>query len=306
MIVLFIKLAPVWICFLLVWCLLHLLADRKAIRGDFSLLWTLATIATGLLLVSIAELASFLNLLVPGFVLGAWITVDVVLAAAFARLSSRRGQRIGATVQDRIRQWRAGFKGLEGVPKCLIAATAGFIVALGFCAAKTPTTIWDCQTYHMPRIMHWLQQHSLHHYPTNIPRQLESSPGAEIEMAQLMLLTGDDQPVNLPQWWALLTGAIAASFLARELFPNSVRRKTGGEKPALELAGAFVFLLAATLPEAAAEAPTAQNNLLAAMWILIAVTLGFLFAGNPGNNYYALAAGAALALGIGVKATAFL
>jgi hypothetical protein len=47
-------------------------------------------------------------------------------------------------------------------------------------ALITPPNMYDSMTYHMSRVVHWIQNGSLAHYPTSIGRQLFLPPGAEL------------------------------------------------------------------------------------------------------------------------------
>lgn len=183
-------------------------AARILLRESFAVAWVLATLATCAGALVISEATSLFNALTPGFCRTLWILADIaLLPAVFAFGNGRHG----ASVRERLREFHAGFP-----VKSLMLASVAFILMLGVFAIETPTTVWDCQTYHLPRIMHWFQQCNLNPYPTNIPRQINYPPGGEIIAAQLMLLSGDDLPANLPQWWALGTAALIAMFLTRE------------------------------------------------------------------------------------------
>ena len=53
------------------------------------------------------------------------------------------------------------------------------VVMAGLTAIVAPPNTYDSMTYHLPRVMHWIQNQSVAHYPTHIPRQLHFPPGAE-------------------------------------------------------------------------------------------------------------------------------
>jgi hypothetical protein len=275
MLLLLLRLTPIWLCFLSSFLLFLTLARRRSSSADFSICWMLATVLTGAAFMVVGEVASAFRRLTPGFILGAWIAVDLsVILALFLPAKDA----IRQTILLQARAWLTGLKSKPLAVKLLLAASVAFVFWLGICAVRTPTSIWDCQTYHMPRIMHWLQQRSFRHYPTNIPRQLELSPGAEIAIAQLMLFAGDDTPAALVEWWALLTGAVACAFLSRKLLSSSAAKKPFTDPIAPDLCLAFALLAALTLPEAASESITAQNNVAATSCLLgsaTALALGF-------------------------------
>lgn len=74
------------------------------------------------------------------------------------------------------------------------------IGTVGFIAFIAPTSQWGSVSYHMSRIMHWIQNRSLKFYPTLIPRQLHLNPWAEYALLHLQLLSGSDRFANLLQW----------------------------------------------------------------------------------------------------------
>lgn len=123
-----------------------------------------------------------------------------------------------------------------------------------------PPNTWDVLTYHLPRVMWWFQRHDIGFYPTNIDRQLYSGPFAEQLVAHCYAIAGGDRLAGLPQWLAGLGCAVAASRVALRL--------GGGRRTQLAAA-----VLAATLPIAVLEAPTAQNDVVTGFYVLAAVSL---------------------------------
>lgn len=61
---------------------------------------------------------------------------------------------------------------------------------------------FDSQTYHLPKVEHWVAQGDLDFWPTAIHRQVTIPPGAEYLLLHLRLLTGGDHLHNLVQWAA--------------------------------------------------------------------------------------------------------
>ncbi len=66
-------------------------------------------------------------------------------------------------------------------------------------ALLTAPNNWDSMTYHLSRIMFWIENHSVAYYGTNIPRQLVSPPLAEYINMHAILLCGGDRYVNMLQ-----------------------------------------------------------------------------------------------------------
>jgi hypothetical protein len=54
-------------------------------------------------------------------------------------------------------------------------------------------------SYHLARVAHWGQNHTVAFYPTHIVRQLYQPPWAEYAMLHLYILAGGDRLANLVQ-----------------------------------------------------------------------------------------------------------
>src|SRR5690242_18911992 len=64
-------------------------------------------------------------------------------------------------------------------------------------AIVAPPNNWDSTTYHMARVLNWIQQESVNHFPTYNLRQIELNPWAEYAILQFQLLSGGDYLANL-------------------------------------------------------------------------------------------------------------
>ena len=73
------------------------------------------------------------------------------------------------------------------------------LIRSSFLAAATAPNNWDSMTYHLSRIMYWIENHSTAYYDTNIMRQLISPPLAEYINLHVILLSGGDIYVNMLQ-----------------------------------------------------------------------------------------------------------
>lgn len=117
----------------------------------------------------------------------------------------------------------------------------------------------DSLTYHLPRIMHWLQNGSLAPYPTSIDRQVGMAPLNAWICLQSVAIGNHDWFVNLPQWLAfagLLPGVMR---LAAQL---GYGRKQG-------LVAAFFFC---TLPIAIMQSGNSESCLIVTFWLCVFVS----------------------------------
>lgn len=158
-------------------------------------------------------------------------------------------------------------------------------------AVISPPNNWDTMTYHLARVMHWMQNGSLAHYPTHIPRQLYLSPWAEYALMQLQLLSGGDRFANLIQWSSMLGCVNGVTLIAREM---------GGNRQ-VQLLSATV---AATIPMGILQASSTQNDLVVSFWLISFVYFGMLTVKDP-RSLHIFGVGGSLGLAVLTKGTAY-
>ncbi|MBI3185215.1 MAG: DUF2142 domain-containing protein [Myxococcales bacterium] len=176
-----------------------------------------------------------------------------------------------------------------------VALAAGLVLALiGVTALASPPNTWDSMTYHLPRVMHWMQRSAVSAYPTHIDRQVLIGPFAELGILHLRLLDGSDSHANLVQWFALLGSAIGASAVAGEL----------GASPRGQAVAALAVV---TIPMAVLQASSTQTDAVASLWLICAALLSIRLSRSPAPGWPAeLALGAAVGLSFLTKQTGFL
>ncbi|MEH1102000.1 ArnT family glycosyltransferase, partial [Micromonospora sp. CPCC 205561] len=152
--------------------------------------------------------------------------------------------------------WRTAGRGER-----LLAGTVGglLLVELLIALLAEPNN-FDSQTYHLPKVEHWVAQGGLDFWPTAIHRQVTIPPGAEYLLLHLRLFTGGDALHNLVQWGAGVGVLLAATRITAQL---------GGGRRA-QLLTAFVL---ATTPMVALQATSTQTDLVCAAWVACAGTL---------------------------------
>ena len=122
-------------------------------------------------------------------------------------------------------------------------------------ALISPANNVDSLQYHMSRVMHWAQDHSLATYATGYIPQVASPVWSETAILNARLLWGNDQLANLVAWASLLGMLVGVSAVAKLL---------GASRKGQWVAIAF----AASLPMAILQATSPQNNLVAAFWLV--------------------------------------
>lgn len=249
-------------------------------RTRLSYIYT--TVISGLLLVLLTEGLSAGNHITLNGLLAAWSFPTVALT--------------GYVVYKGL--WRIVFREVPGnifkplKKSPMLSVIAGFLLISLFIALAYPPNNYDSLTYHMARVAHWKQNHSISHYPTHIIRQLEFPPFAEWIILHLQVLTGSDRLAN----------AVQLFFFAGCLMNISLIIKTLGGDFRRQMLGAFFTCL---IPMAVIQSNTTQNDLVVAYFVTCFVyfTIRMMKKVSPG---LIMLAGISLGLSWLTKGTAYL
>lgn len=163
---------------------------------------------------------------------------------------------------------------------------------LAIIAIIAPPNTWDSMTYHMSRIMHWMQNHSVAHYPTHSIRQVYINPFAEYVIMHIYMLTGSDRLVNLGQWSSMIGSCIGVSLIARQL----------GAGLSLQI---IASLICVTIPMGVLQATSTQNDYVNS-FILVSLVYYLLEFRTSPEFFTGLLIGISLGEAILTKATAYL
>ena len=175
----------------------------------------------------------------------------------------------------------------------MLLALLVIFVVVGLVAWFAPPNTYDSLNYHMPRVAHWAQNHSVAHYATGVDRQNSFAPVAEYSVLNSYLLAGSDRLANFSDWFAMAGSVIGVSAAAALL--------------GAPLAGQFLAaLFVATLPMGIVQASSTMTDYVTGFWV-VCVVVEFLFLWTEQHPnwrtvlFLSLAAGLALA----AKSTAF-
>lgn len=214
----------------------------------------LAAAAWGTWLALSSEVLSALNQLTQAGMMVAWLlAAAALLGLPVLRQAVVAGARVAWAAIQTLQDWDTFEKLLLGG----LILEALLLLAVAWTA---PPNTNDAMQYHLARVMHWLQNGSLAHYPAAIDRQLWQPPWAELTILHLVGLGGSDRWANLVQWGAFLGVWLGASGLASLL--------GAGRKGQLLAAWAC-----ALLPMGILQATGSQNDLVASFWLLGALLL---------------------------------
>lgn len=138
---------------------------------------------------------------------------------------------------------------------CTMIALVLLVVLVS--ALIAPPNNIDSLNYHLPRIVAWMQQHSLADFPTDYTMQLAMPGFLEYLGLNSMILGGGSA-------WAInLFGVLSLLLLA--LAGSSIARRLGGTRESQALTMLFIV----TIPMAFGMASTFKPELLEAVWLEI-------------------------------------
>jgi len=164
---------------------------------------------------------------------------------------------------------------------------------IGLIAFLSPPNNWDSMTYHMSRVMHWIQNRGIEFYPTNILRQLHSNPFAEFVILHFQILSGGEYFANAVQWLSMIGCLIGVSLIAKEF--------------GLTLYGQIVSVIfCVTLPMGILQASSTQNDYVASFHVICFLFFSIKIFKGKHDRLLIYAIGSSLGLAILTKATAYL
>lgn len=162
-----------------------------------------------------------------------------------------------------------------------------FITALIY-----PPNTLDALSYHLPKVMNWIQNGNISFYPTNDLRQLMLAPFSEFVLLHLYLLINADNFSNLVQWYSMVVSCVAVSLISKELGCNIKFQ-------------IFSALFCATLPMGILQSNSTQTDYVTSMWLLCMIY--FLIKYIKSNNLkFLLCFSLSLGFGIFTKGTFYI
>ncbi|MEH1921218.1 hypothetical protein [Nostoc sp.] len=244
----------------------------------------------GVLLTVITEILSFLKLITFGGILVTWGLICIILISIYLRLNSQKTEILEPNNSFQVNE---NLK-IPSVIKFLLSGV-GFVVAtIGLIAIIAPPNNWDSMDYHMSRVAHWIENHSVAHYPTSYTPQLYQNPWSEFVILHFQILTGGDYFANLVQWFSMIGSIIGVSLIAKKL--------------GADLQGqVFSAVVTATIPMGILQASGTQNDYVIAYWVvcLAYYLLSTIEAKNSNVWINSFNIGSSIGLAILSKATAY-
>lgn len=266
---------------------LLVLLKSKLITNNKELVLT-TTLLFSVAIVSITELLSVFNSLNLIFIACTWGVI--ALSLLFILLKDIKGTF--ATIMNT----RLATKKYYGSLTTLTKSSFFFLLFASFVlliqGVFYPPNNWDSLTYHMSRIMYWLSNESVSHFPTHILRHLYQPPFTEYFILQLNLLNGNDYLSNSVQWFFMILAVIS---ICAVLDYFNVSRS-------YKLLAAF---LAISIPAVELQSSTPKNDIVCGFFIITALFYAIkIYHENKLSNFLFL--GLAIGLAFLTKGTAYL
>jgi 4-amino-4-deoxy-L-arabinose transferase-like glycosyltransferase len=155
-----------------------------------------------------------------------------------------------------------------------------------------PPNTLDAMSYHMTRVLHWIQNSNINFYPTNDFRELVMGPFPQFLILHLYLITNGDYFSNLIQWYSMVISCLTVSLIAKELGCNHKFQ-------------IFSVLFCVTIPMGIMQSTSTQTDYVATMFITMSAyfTLKYI---STGLVKYIFLFSVSLGLGILTKGTVYL
>lgn len=244
-----------------------------------------ATITWGVFTVLMTEILSIFGLVNFAFLCVAWSVFNALLL--FACIKYKVFYPISF---DQIFNQ---YKKLDLLNQLLIISVVIIVATIGLIAIITPPNNWDTMAYVMPRIMHWIQNQSVDHYPTHYTPQLYNGPGAEFMLMHLQILSGGDRFNNLLQWFSIIGCLSGASLIAKQL--------------GADLRGQiFTVVLCATIPVGILHGSNSKNTWVVALWLVCLVYYTILMIKNKPSWGLVIGASSSFGLAVLTKGTSYI
>lgn len=260
---------------------LFYIAFVKGTRTDWRESLMLAAVAWGTLVTFLTEFLSTFKLLEFWPMMGAW---GIACIGLLIFLWIRRAYE--PQLDEVVTREFTWFERLLLIYLLVVFVYTG--VLAWFC----PPNTWDSMTYHMSRVLHWMQNKNVDFYSTAILRQLHSNPWAEYAILNFQILSGSDRFANFVQWFSMTGSVVGCASLAKEL---------GAARKGQILAA----VACASLPMGILQSTSTQTDYVVGFWLVCFVYFLIRFI-TTGNTRYSLWLGISLGLALLTKGTAYI
>jgi hypothetical protein len=220
---------------------------RRAFKASWRDSCLQGAIGWGILVTALTEILGYADRLRAtelslGYVLASgclvWILLSTRHSPRNGRTESSPTETLEWTVADRV----------------LFAYLALVAIVTGVIAIVVPPNMYDLLTYHMTRVLHWIQNGNVSSFPTYNMRQIYVAPWANYAELQFQLLVGGDRLASVTSWLAMIGMIVAASSIAGEM----------GAGPRVQL---WTAVISASIPSGILQGESGQADAIAGFWL---------------------------------------
>jgi 4-amino-4-deoxy-L-arabinose transferase-like glycosyltransferase len=264
------------------------------IRFVFNQKWRLAIIQTFVVLGAIAwliseSLGALKAITFWGFA-GFWGVIGLAMLIVIIK---NREHIFDGNVMAEARKLQGDLKKLPISYVAVLIFISLAILFFGIITFVAAPENFDAMTYHLSRVMHWIQNRSLDFYPTNIICQLYLSPMAEILVLNFQVFSGGDYLVGFVQFFSMIGCVVGVSLLTEILGGNLY-------------AQIFSALSVIAIPMGILQSASPQTDYAVGLWVVCFVVLVLLQMKEKPSLVLSFLTGLSLGLALNTKATAFL
>jgi 4-amino-4-deoxy-L-arabinose transferase-like glycosyltransferase len=220
------------------------ISSERGVLTRWRMSFLAGAVTWGLAVTAMTEVLSLFRLITFTWVLSLWVGTTLVSTAICVVVCTR--ERLMALLR---------FPTISRSEVWCLGAVAVIASMVGVTALAAPPNNADSMVYHMPRVMRWVQNHTVAHYPTNYLPQILRPPWSGFAIMQFQVLTGGDRWANLVQWFSMVGSVIGVSLIARQL---------GSDSRGQVLAAVIV----ATIPMGIVQASSTQNHYVMGFWLV--------------------------------------
>jgi len=197
----------------------------------------------------ITEVLSLFDLITFESIFYSWLGAVLVIISLIILFYLRTPE----AVKGRIKKLVDKISGFTWQEILIIIGITLILILTLIVALYSPPNTFDSMTYHMARIVHWIQNRSVDFYPTSIPRQNHSMPFAEYLVMNVQIISQSDRYANLIQWTGFGILMVTVSMITAQFRISRIGRL-------------FAALLVATLPMAILQSSSTQNDLVTSVF----------------------------------------
>ena len=223
-----------------------------------------------------------------------WLIVDLLLAAIYIkhRQLKRREHSQSNPLTSLWQRIRGSLK-LPIIFQIQIICIVLILIGVGVVAIVAAPNHSDSMEYHLSRIAHWIQHHSVAHYPTHNLFQLYQNPWSEFAMTHFQILSHSDRLAGSIQWVSMLACILGVSLIAKEL---------GAHLQGQIISAAFCI----TIPMGLLQGSSTNNDYVVALWLVCFAYFSLLTLRQGAHAYNSARLGSSLGLAILTKGTAYI